>query len=223
LAGRDWRAWHDAYDDPAAPLAQRLAVVRARLADALDEAPPGPLRVISMCAGQGRDLIPVLAAHPRGREVTARLVELDPGIAVSARRSAAAAGLPGAEVVTGDAGRCGAYEGAVPAQIVLACGVFGNIGDAGVENTIGCLPRLCAEGATVVWTRGRSGPAKVPQICRWFGEQGFGLRWLSAPGPSFCVGVHRFRGGLPGVVPARRHGGRPGPLDPGARMFTFQR
>lgn len=210
MAGRDWRSWHDAYDDPGSPLAQRLGVVRARLAQALDEAPPGPVRVISMCAGQGRDLVPVLAAHPRGREVTARLVELDPHIADSARRSAAAAGLPGVEVVTGDAALCGAYAGLVPAAIVLACGVFGNIGDAGAERTIGCLAQLCAAGAAVVWTRGRSQPGKVAQICRWFGEREFELRWLSPPGTPFCVGEHRFRG-------------QPRPLEPRTRMFTFQR
>ena len=43
---------------------------------ALDEAPAGPLRVISLCAGQGRDLIEVLAEHPRRGDVRARLVEV---------------------------------------------------------------------------------------------------------------------------------------------------
>jgi len=61
---RDWRAWHDDYDDPQSPLARRWRVVQARVAALLDAAPPGPLRVISMCAGQGRDLIGVLNTHP---------------------------------------------------------------------------------------------------------------------------------------------------------------
>ena len=44
-AGRDWHAWHDAYDDPGSSLARRLAVVRARIAElevraAAGEAPP---------------------------------------------------------------------------------------------------------------------------------------------------------------------------------------
>ncbi|WP_422734092.1 hypothetical protein ACN26Y_00875 [Micromonospora sp. WMMD558] len=73
----DWHAWHHDYGDPDSPLSRRLAEVRRRVADALDQAPPGPLRAISLCAGQGRDLIPVLAEHPRGSDVTARLVELD--------------------------------------------------------------------------------------------------------------------------------------------------
>ena len=57
---KDWYAWHSDYDQPESALARRLAEVRQRVADALDVAPPGPLRALSLCAGQGRDLIPVL-------------------------------------------------------------------------------------------------------------------------------------------------------------------
>ncbi|MBO0808127.1 MAG: SAM-dependent methyltransferase, partial [Actinobacteria bacterium] len=76
MAVRDWRAWHERYDDPGSSLALRLCAVQQQITAILDDAPPGPLRAISMCAGQGRDLLPVLARHPRGRDVTARLVEL---------------------------------------------------------------------------------------------------------------------------------------------------
>lgn len=211
LAQRDWHAWHTAYDDPASSLAQRLDVVRARISEALDSAPPGPLRAISMCAGQGRDLIPVLASHPRGHEVTARLVELDPDLAATARQAAADGGLPRVEVVTGDAALTDAYTGLVPADLVLACGVFGNVSAQDIEQTIRCCAWLCAEGGTVVWTRGRPGRGEadlVPQICGWFGEQGFELRWLSDPGLGYGVGVHRLSG------PRRKP-------QAGQRMFTF--
>ena len=208
MAGRDWLAWHDAYDDPGSQLARRLAAVRAQIAAALDAAPPGPLRAISMCAGQGRDLIPVLAGHPRGRDVTARLVELDPGLAATARRAAADAGLPGVGVVTGDASLTDAYAGAVPADLVLVCGVFGNITDADIRRTVACCAQLCATGGTTVWTRARRPPDLVPQICAWFGEDGFELSWLSDPEAGFGVGVHRFTA-------------RPRPLAAGLRMFGF--
>src|SRR6266568_4249290 len=102
LGAMDWKAWHEKYDDPDSAFAQRLAVVRDRIRDALGQAPPGPLRAISLCAGQGRDLIPVLAEHPRGRDVHARLVELDADNAEFARELAAEAGLGRVEVVTGD-------------------------------------------------------------------------------------------------------------------------
>jgi hypothetical protein len=208
-AERDWRAWHQRYDDPESPMARRLAVVQARIGDALTAAPTGPLRLVSMCAGEGRDVIPVLAGHPRGRDVQARLVELDPVLAAAARRSAAAAGLDRVEVATGDAGLTDAYAGLVPADVVLACGVFGNVTEAAVERTIASCPQLCAAGGTVVWTRHRRPPDLVPRICEWFAGQGFSLSWLSDPGVTFGVGVHRFAG-------------QPQPLRAGSRMFAFR-
>ena len=75
--GVDWERWHDAYE-PGGRLEGRLACVQERIRELLDERPPGPIHVVSMCAGQGRDLLPVLSTHPRRDDVSARLVELDP-------------------------------------------------------------------------------------------------------------------------------------------------
>jgi hypothetical protein len=86
----DWYAWHDRYDDPRTGLARRLVLVQDRVRVALDEAPPGPLRAISLCAGQGADLIVPLSSHQRRGDVTARLVELDPRNTAGPRRSAVA-------------------------------------------------------------------------------------------------------------------------------------
>lgn len=204
--GWSWVAWHQEYDVPGSGLAQRLAVVQAQIAATLDQAPPGPLRVISMCAGQGRDLIGVLAGHPRAQDVTARLVELDPELAAGARRLAAAAGLAQVEVVTGDASEPAAYAGLAPADLVLACGLFGNMPEADIQRTIGCCRQLCATGGTVIWTRGRWAPDLVPQVCAWFEEQGFERLWVADP--PLGAGAHRFTG-------------TPQPLATGPRMFTF--
>jgi hypothetical protein len=115
-----------------------------------------------MCAGQGRDLIPVLASHPRGPDVTARLVELDPALAATARRSVADAGLPGVDVVTGDASLTDAYAGQVPADLVLACGVFGNISDSDIRRRSAAVPSCAlragspcgrASGHRRIWCR----------------------------------------------------------------------
>lgn len=183
-------------------------MVQARVAALLDAAPPGPLRVISMCAGQGRDLIGVLSTHPRRCDVMARLVELDPRNAAAASQMVAEAGLPAVSVVVGDAGVTDAYAGMVPADLVLACGVFGNITDADIEHTIGCCTQLCATGGSVVWTRRRPAPDLVPQICQWFRERDFELVWVSSPDLPFGAGVHRFTG-------------HPQPLAHGVRMFAF--
>ncbi|MEV0582796.1 SAM-dependent methyltransferase [Nonomuraea sp. NPDC050310] len=204
----DWHGWHHEYDRPGSVLAARLEVVRERLRLALDEAPPGPLRVISLCAGQGRDLLGVLPDHPRRDDVRALLVELDPENTARARSAAESARLRGVEVVTGDAALTDHYLVTAPADVVLICGVFGNISDEDIRRTVGFVPQLCAPGGTVIWTRHRGEPDRVPLICRWFEELGFERVWTSDPGLGFGVGVHRFEG-------------KPEPLAPGERLFTF--
>lgn len=208
LSQRDWYAWHADYDDPASGLSRRLAWVQDRIRVALDDASSGPLRVISLCAGQGRDLLGVLAGHPRRGDVTARLVELDPRNTEVARRLAAEADLPDVEIVTGDAALTSQYADLAPADLVLACGLFGNMTDAHVERTIGYCTQLCATGGTVVWTRGRWEPDLVPRICTWFEERGFERVWLSDPGYRQCCGAHRLTG-------------TPAPLEKDAVMFAF--
>ncbi|MFD4758673.1 class I SAM-dependent methyltransferase [Streptomyces sp. NPDC058439] len=190
----DWQTWHDQYDVPDSWLSRRLRAVSARIRAALDAAPPGPLRVISVCAGQGRDLIEVLADHPRRDDVRALLVELDPRNTAFAVESAREAGLGQVDVVTGDASLTDHYRGMAPADLVLVCGVFGNITDEDIERTVGTCTQLCATGGTVVWTRNRAAPDRVPLICEWFEERGFERQWLSEPEAGHGVGAHRFTG-----------------------------
>ena len=204
----DWQAWHDDYDRPDSNLARRLRAVQERIRLALDDCPPGPIQVISLCAGQGRDLIEVLTDHPRRDDVRARLVELDPRNAAFARAAAEAAGLGQVEVVTGDAALTDHYRDVVPAELVLVCGLFGNITDIDIERTVDACTRLCATGGTVIWTRHRHTPDRVPLICGWFEERGFERLWVSGPDAGFGVGVHRF-------------GGEPRPLPRGACLFAF--
>ena len=200
----DWVDWHAGYTQADSSLSRRLAHVRNRIREALDVRPAGPVRVISMCAGQGRDLLDVLATHPRRADVTARLVELDATNAAAARKNAA--GLPGVEIVEGDASTTSAYE---PADILLVCGVFGNISDLDVLNTVQHLPMLCRPGAIVIWTRHRGEPDLTPMIRKWFEDNDFEeLAFDVEDGFHFSVGTHRL------VGPAQ-------PYRPGVRLFRF--
>jgi hypothetical protein len=195
MSDLDWFDWHSPYDDEGSPLSERLAVVQRLIADALDQAPPGPIRAVSMCAGQGRDLIEVAARHPRGPDVSARLVELDRRNAEVASANAEAADLDRIEVVVGDAGALANYAGAVPADLVLVCGVFGNISDDDIRRTVFVLPQLCAPGASVVWTRHRVDPDLTPTIRRWFAEVGFvEVAFVGPTDRLFGVGAHRYCG-----------------------------
>jgi hypothetical protein len=206
---QDWQAWHAPYDEPGSPLARRLAIVQRRIREAIDAAPAGPLRVVSMCAGQGRDLIGALRDHPRRGDLVARLVELDERNVQAARAASREAGLSGVEVVAGDAGISDAYAGAVPADLVLVCGVFGNVSDADIAHVVGRLPELCAPGASVLWTRHRLPPDLTPSIREWFQRAGFEEIGFEAPeGTLVSVGANRLRGD-------------PRPLELGVRLFDF--
>ena len=99
-------------------------------------------------------------------------------------------------MVTGDASSTAAYDGAVPADLVLVCGVFGNICDDDVERTIRALPALYTPGTTQYWTRHRLDPDLTPTIRAWFAEAGFDEIGFDSPGPGqFTVGANRFEGG----------------------------
>lgn len=205
MAERDWMAWHDPYDDPSSSLSRRLRVVQLHLAATLDRCAAGTISILSMCAGQGRDLFGVLEGHHRAPDVTARLVELDDrNVAIAAGR-ATALGLSRIEVIQGDAGVADAYADIVPATIVLGCGVFGNISDRDIESTVAALPNLCVTGATVIWTRHRRNPDLTPSIRRWFADAGFEEEAFEAlAGTSAAVGVHRLVGQAKAFEPGRR-------------------
>jgi hypothetical protein len=208
----DWNDWHREYDDPSSRLSRRLAIVQHHLRRAIDER-TGAVRIVSMCAGEGRDVIGVLRHHPRRDDVSATLVELDPDIAAAAEASARGAQLDGVRVVCGDAALTDTYADAVPADIVLACGIFGNIPDEEIQRTVEHLPCFCAPGATVLWTRGRwPGTPDVPAaIRRWFAENGFDeVAFIEPADNTYRVGVNRL------TVESR-------PLPPGVRLFTFFR
>ncbi|MEY9934236.1 hypothetical protein ABH926_008901 [Catenulispora sp. GP43] len=207
---RDWKTWFAAYDDPESPLVKRLAVVQDGIRRALDEAPAGTISVLSLCAGEGRDLIPVLAGHPRRADVRARLIEFDPVIAQVARDAAAVAGLDGVDVVTGDAADQALYGDYAPADLLLLCGIFGNISEADIHNTVSHAAHLTARGGAAIWTRHRHDPAVVPRIHGWFAEAGFADLWQSDADLPTTV-----------YVAANRQEREPAPSPDDEKLFTF--
>lgn len=207
---RDYLDWHDDYERPGSSLHRRLQVVMRFVRRAMDELPAGPIRTISMCAGQSADLLGAADGHPRATDLTGRLVELDPRNVTEARRRVTDAGLD-LQVVEGDASTSDAYLGAVPADLVLACGIFGNISDDDIERTIRFLPSLCARGAWVIWTRHSREPEVLQRVQDWFADIGLPPVDLEvAPDTSYGVGANRLVGA-------------PSKLEAGQHLFTFTR
>jgi hypothetical protein len=192
VSEQDWVEWHEPYDQPGSSMQRRLELVQQRIREVLDGAPPGPIRAISVCAGQSRDLLEVLEHHPRKEDVRARLVELDEGNVEYARNAARSLGLRNVECACGDASLAAAYKGAVPADLVLICGVFGNISDNDIGHTIENASRFCTPGATVIWTRHRREPDATPMIRACFQRAGFEeIAFDAEDGFLFGVGTAR--------------------------------
>jgi hypothetical protein len=208
--GKDWYAWHSPYADPGSPLARRLRLVQQHIAAWLDERPgDGPVSVVSMCAGQGHDILAVLAERPDASRVSATLIEYDPRNVAAARSRAIAKSLSTVTVTQADAGDLASYRQAVPADLVIMAGVLGNISDADAHTTIRALPQLCAAGATVIWTRTRRAPDLTPSVRTWLANAGFSELAFTAPDDVlFSVGVHRFTG-------------TPQPLATSGKIFQF--
>lgn len=210
MMATDWTAWHEAYARRGSGLGDRLAVVRSHIDRCLAATSPEPVRVVSACAGDGRDLLGVLAGRSDADRVTALLVEYDTGLAARARQAAQAL-TARVNVQQADAAQSDVYAGAVPADLVLFCGIFGNISDADVQATVEAAPQLCAPGAEVIWTRHRRDPDLTPSIRRWFGAAGFEEVDFVVPDDDlWSVGVHRLSG-------------EPHPLKLGCHWFTFFR
>lgn len=207
---RDYEQWHQAYSDPASSLFWRLRTVQRFLDQALDRH-CGPVRVLSACAGDGRDLLEVLAHREDAHRVCATLVEVHPAIAQRARDRAGTIAAQ-VEVRTADAGLSDSYLGAVPAELVLLMGIFGNISDVDLQTTIAAAPQLCQPGATLLWSRGRQDGDRNDAVRMRFAAAGFTeLDYATLDsGSRPAVGVMRYDG-------------PPQPLTTGRHLFTFVR
>ena len=207
LAQQGWYQWHAPYDDLLSEQTERLEVVQRLLVEYFDGAPAGPLRAVSICSGQARDLLPILIHHPRGAEVQATMLDLDPLNASFLHGALGSTALTGVEVVVADAGSTAAYDGIVPVELALLCGVFANVDLAGAERIVDFLPAMCAPGATVVWSTYGDALATVDAVVQRL-ESGSFERVALHSDPSYVIAAHRFTG-------------ETAPLPVDERVFTF--
>ena len=187
----DWLEWHQQYDDPSSSLSARLTVVRRRIGQALDDLGPRCRQVVSLCAGDGRDVLPELAIRPAlAPEVL--LVELDPSLARDAAENAAGLGLAGVLVAEADAGDTAVVADALPADLVLLCGIFGNVVDDDIRATLAATPGMVAPGGYVLWTRGEFEHVDLrPEVRRWSLDAGLEEVAYDGEPEQYGVGLYR--------------------------------
>jgi hypothetical protein len=189
--GDHWLRWHQAYEDTANPLNDRRRHVVDAIAQFLDTAPPGPLTVVSLCAGDATDLAIAVGGHARCGDVAGAAIELDPELAHRAAANLESAGVS-LDVRCADAGDVRSFSDLVPAGLLMLVGIFGNVSDADIERTVGAVPALCRKGATIIWTRHRRPPDLTPSIRRWFRRCGCAnVRFHAPDDATWTVGVER--------------------------------
>ena len=206
-----WNKWHEAYEDTESELVQRMLAVRRQVDAVVTEAAPGPVTVVSICGGQGRELIGALEDHPRRADVRGRLVELDSDNAAFAREWAASAGLDALEVVNGDASVSDAYAGLTPVDLVVISGVFGHVDDDDKRQLVVFLRQLCAPGASLVWTSHRTNDGPADKVRAMLADESFEeVAFEDLPGEEFAFTVAR-----------HRYLGETAPFVARERIFTF--
>jgi hypothetical protein len=113
-------------------------------------------------------------------------------------------------VVTGDAADPALFGEYAPADLLLLCGIFGNISDADIQNTVEHAQHLSASQGTVIWTRHRREPDLTPAIHSWFASTGFAKKWESDPELPSAI-----------YVAGSGHSDDPTPLPDHRKLFTF--
>ena len=205
----DWQAWHRRYDDRQSSLSRRLSVVQERLEELVCGG-AGVRRVLSLCSGDGRDILPVVARQPGEHRPEVVLVEHDAHLAAMAERRAADVGVA-TTVVVGDAGSAETWRDVVPVDLLMLCGIFGNVSEADIRTTVEAARGMVVPGGSVIWTRGHvTGPDLRPQIRQWFAEAGLTEIAFDAEPMGYGVGVNR----LASDARATPHSGR---------LFSFVR
>lgn len=158
-----------------------------------------------MCAGDGRDLLGVLADRADTDQVSSVLLELHPELAQRARDAAAAAGLARVEVRTVDASTTDSYLGAVPADIIVLVGIFGNVSDEDLWRLLAFAPQLCRPDATLVWSRGRKFSRDLLGVTSGDLNGEIRAKFEAAGFSELAYETHE-AGGLPALGVVRYHG-----------------
>ena len=189
-----WSGWpQEAYQS--GHYQQRLQAVQSHLAECIDLVAPGRVRLVSLCAGDGRDVIGVLQTHWRRADVSAVLVENNEESVEAGRRNAVTAGLADhLAFVAGDATDFATYEGRLPCDIALVCGVWGHVPPPERHRLVLGLTSMLKPGGLVVWTRGvGQGTWRFDEIEAHFRRPTWARHRLSVtPDRGWAVATHRY-------------------------------
>ncbi len=196
----DWDHWYQQYDQSPS-LQARLGIVREQIAATLDQCAAGPINILSICAGDGRDVVGALAGHARRADVAAWLLDTHAESIARGQAAAAAAALEGPlHVRQCDAGRAQSYGDLERADLVMLSGFLGHLRHDEAAGLIASLPMLIKPGGAVLWNRHlvmNDGRTQVPAIRALLQQASFEETYFQTTAEDgFAVGRARFKGNV---------------------------
>lgn len=148
-----WDEWHKHYDHSSL-LQARLQIVRGQISLAFNECDPGLIQAVSICAGDGRDLIHTTSNHPRRNDVRAFLIDKNEQSIARGKLAAEQVGLSQQfHFLKADARLSRSYIGIVPANIIILVGVLGHVRHKEIVRLVQNVPMLCKAGGWLIWAK----------------------------------------------------------------------
>ena len=203
---RDWVQWHELYKSNL-PLRIRLKLVQSQLKRALNKASDGPVTILSLFAGDARDLSGVLSRHARAKDVSAYLIECNSDLVEAGRKKFDDLGLGDqVDFRVADATDPTSYDGIPPADIVLVCGMLGFVTSETTLDLVRALRSYLKPDGHLIWTRNlmlRNGADHTNLFQTLLSENEFDQKRLSKTAlpffqkkedPVFVVGTHQYIG-----------------------------
>jgi hypothetical protein len=78
-------------------------------------------------------------------------------------------------------------------DVLMLCGIFGNIEHRAVKDIVDLIPRLVVLGGYVIWTRGGSEPDRRPELRQWFRAAGLQEVAFDGTPEPYGVGLNQLR------------------------------
>jgi hypothetical protein len=144
----------------------RLAEVQGHLGECFAAYSTRPIRLLSVCAGDGRDVMGAMISHNVQGQVVAWLVEQNLRSVNRGTTQSRRLGLQDTvKFLHADATLYDTYRNIAPSDIVLLSGVWGHVPASDRPRLVQALASFCKPGGMVIWTRAlANGVSRMDEI-----------------------------------------------------------
>jgi hypothetical protein len=179
--------WHDNYEDKTSTPYKRTLIVKKLIVDYLIN--KNNITILSICAGQGRDVLTSLNA-----DTYAYLIDIDKKCIDYAQSYVNNNNIHNVSIIKADASLISTYvDNNIPkADLILICGVFGHLSLEDISITAQSLKQLIKTGGSVIWTRHKFDNDITKEVREAFELAGYKEETFISPKEEpFSIGMHK--------------------------------